>query len=332
MQEENHELKNPNANGESSNMPNFQNKAINFLYKSNEEIDYNILKEILNSDRESTIEDLNKVLKDSINRFSYFSNKSLGADFTPNDSFFLLHALFLLGELKATESLENVFQILSQDYDFVDFYIGDFLTEHLDLVLYKIGNKKLDRFKEFVLKPGIDPYIKGVASQMAALIAFHQPERREEIIAWYREIFEFFLANTEEEDVFDSNLIGLMVADLIDIRAEELLSEIEELFDKNMVDVGVCGDMIDVEEEIVKSIKKESIPEINGIFKIYSILKDEEGNMASDLDSDFEEYIKPSSHINIGAPKAKEAKKIGRNDPCPCGSGLKYKNCCMVVD
>jgi len=20
--------------------------------------------------------------------------------------------------------------------------------------------------------------------------------------------------------------------------------------------------------------------------------------------------------------------KIGRNDPCPCGSGLKYKKCC----
>ena len=22
------------------------------------------------------------------------------------------------------------------------------------------------------------------------------------------------------------------------------------------------------------------------------------------------------------------AKKVGRNDPCPCGSGKKYKNCC----
>ncbi len=21
--------------------------------------------------------------------------------------------------------------------------------------------------------------------------------------------------------------------------------------------------------------------------------------------------------------------KIGRNDPCPCGSGRKYKNCCL---
>ncbi len=25
-------------------------------------------------------------------------------------------------------------------------------------------------------------------------------------------------------------------------------------------------------------------------------------------------------------------KKIGRNDPCPCGSGLKYKKCCMLKD
>ena len=27
-------------------------------------------------------------------------------------------------------------------------------------------------------------------------------------------------------------------------------------------------------------------------------------------------------------PSKRKAKKIGRNDPCPCGSGQKYKNCC----
>ena len=37
---------------------------------------------------------------------------------------------------------------------------------------------------------------------------------------------------------------------------------------------------------------------------------------------------------NVGgdgtAPKKQPRKvqKIGRNDPCPCGSGKKYKNCC----
>ncbi len=30
----------------------------------------------------------------------------------------------------------------------------------------------------------------------------------------------------------------------------------------------------------------------------------------------------------INRPVVREAPKIGRNDPCPCGSGKKYKKCC----
>ncbi len=31
-------------------------------------------------------------------------------------------------------------------------------------------------------------------------------------------------------------------------------------------------------------------------------------------------------------PVMRTAKKVGRNDPCPCGSGKKYKNCCLLKD
>jgi preprotein translocase subunit SecA len=31
---------------------------------------------------------------------------------------------------------------------------------------------------------------------------------------------------------------------------------------------------------------------------------------------------------SVSKPKVRKEEKIGRNDPCPCGSGLKYKNCC----
>jgi SWIM/SEC-C metal-binding protein len=31
--------------------------------------------------------------------------------------------------------------------------------------------------------------------------------------------------------------------------------------------------------------------------------------------------------LNTPKPKITE-KKVGRNEPCPCGSGKKYKNCC----
>lgn len=30
----------------------------------------------------------------------------------------------------------------------------------------------------------------------------------------------------------------------------------------------------------------------------------------------------------VQAPKKREEKKIYPNDPCPCGSGKKYKQCC----
>jgi hypothetical protein len=36
-----------------------------------------------------------------------------------------------------------------------------------------------------------------------------------------------------------------------------------------------------------------------------------------------EDFINPN-----GSPFVNASAKIGRNDPCPCGSGKKYKNCC----
>jgi uncharacterized protein YecA (UPF0149 family) len=28
------------------------------------------------------------------------------------------------------------------------------------------------------------------------------------------------------------------------------------------------------------------------------------------------------------APVRRDTPKVGRNEPCPCGSGKKFKNCC----
>jgi uncharacterized protein len=41
-------------------------------------------------------------------------------------------------------------------------------------------------------------------------------------------------------------------------------------------------------------------------------------------------YWTGSWHPLLNAPKQR-APRIGRNDPCPCGSGKKYKRCCAAV-
>ncbi|HXF54652.1 MAG TPA: SEC-C metal-binding domain-containing protein [Hyphomicrobiaceae bacterium] len=34
-------------------------------------------------------------------------------------------------------------------------------------------------------------------------------------------------------------------------------------------------------------------------------------------------------HHGPSAPFVRAHKKVGRNEPCPCGSGKKYKKCCL---
>jgi len=39
--------------------------------------------------------------------------------------------------------------------------------------------------------------------------------------------------------------------------------------------------------------------------------------------------LKSKRIIQLGRKSGMEKKEVGRNDPCPCGSGKKYKKCCM---
>lgn len=44
-----------------------------------------------------------------------------------------------------------------------------------------------------------------------------------------------------------------------------------------------------------------------------------------DGDYDYDETFFPETYV-------RPEPKIGRNDPCPCGSGKKYKKCCLDKD
>ena len=50
----------------------------------------------------------------------------------------------------------------------------------------------------------------------------------------------------------------------------------------------------------------------------------------SEMEKQAEKAIENSGKSDGTTKKepVKKAEKIGRNDPCPCGSGKKYKNCC----
>jgi preprotein translocase subunit SecA len=48
------------------------------------------------------------------------------------------------------------------------------------------------------------------------------------------------------------------------------------------------------------------------------------------LDEAAKKLPRPAPNIEAALRQTATKQKVGRNDPCPCGSGLKYKKCCLA--
>jgi SWIM/SEC-C metal-binding protein len=73
---------------------------------------------------------------------------------------------------------------------------------------------------------------------------------------------------------------------------------------------------------VVRVQNQKRAEEINSIFSEHdwTYIIGIEPDKPEDI-SDLERLLNPLTPIKV-------ENKIGRNDPCPCGSGRKYKKCC----
>ncbi len=76
----------------------------------------------------------------------------------------------------------------------------------------------------------------------------------------------------------------------------------------------------DMFEEMIASIREETVRTLMHIRPQNKIERKMVANPTSASHGDASEVKKPERRTE---------KKVGRNEPCPCGSGKKYKNCCM---
>ena len=80
---------------------------------------------------------------------------------------------------------------------------------------------------------------------------------------------------------------------------------------------------MDMFEEMIASIKEDTVKHLFHVIPQSKIERQQVAKpMAENLGGDGTVKKKPSRRVV----------KIGRNDPCPCGSGKKYKNCCLEKD
>ena len=308
--------------------PDFNHPEVRAFYEHDLSIPKEKVAEILQLPRKTLIEDMETILMDFINRDKFF--RSLGDE---NQWLSLhFHALWVLEELEAVEAFPTLVKLLNQNEDFSHYWFDDYATEDLWEIYYHLAGNKLEELKDILLAPGYWVF-RLLPSGVAEQICLHHPERRQEILDWYDSILDAFLKIENENEVLKAEVVSFTVADLIDIQADELLPKIRTLYERELIYDGVVGDMKAIEADIKNPRRRDKKRALKkSIYDRYQNAMTWHGYEMKYNEAYRKQHTyKPSPSVSYSAPKPIErnSEKVGRNAPCPCGSGKKYKKCCL---
>ncbi len=245
--------------------------------------------------------------------------------------------LAFLSEWRVPGTHQRLLEVLKLNDDDRDWLIADALTEDWPRLLATTFEGDLQPITQVVLDQSLYEFARAIAVEAVAALAHHGVLAREESDAWFASLFE----QVEREPCYVWDKVVCAVADLRMIR---LLPEIRRAYKDHLCDGFGCEPLSDLEKVIVGENPWERIgmtrrvdypePEVDARKMICdwphfhppmspaSAPDRGEGGGEEDWPL-IKRYVEMEA---LAPPQAKP--KIGRNEPCPCGSGKKFKKCC----
>ncbi len=252
------------------------------------------------------------------------------------DNYFLpFYALFMLAQFRETEAYPFVHRIFSADAETVDAAFDDFTTTDLHRVLASVSGGDVSLINQLIEDENVYEFVRTAALDSWACLLRAGLKTREETIAYFKTLFDL---PAKEDDFFR----GSLVWKCLDLKAVELLPEVEKSYAENNVDLMLMGDW----QEYQKLIAEETNSFLDGSNKHYDLVDDMISDLASwycfkkpqefmrefdeaEIDDDFKFEEEILWNSGYEGTFVRETPKVGKNEPCACGSGRKYKKCCM---
>ncbi|MCX7383596.1 MAG: SEC-C metal-binding domain-containing protein [Alphaproteobacteria bacterium] len=208
-----------------------------------------------------------------------------------------MHAWRALGQMRADAAVMPLLTVL-EDAD-EDDYAAD---RDVPVALGMIGAAAFASVERLLVHPDTSLGTRlNLIGALATMVEFH-PDLRAACLHRFERILAGY-------PVRDETVNGFVLIACGDIRAVELIVPIRAAFADDAVDISVAGDLEDIEIKLgLRTARATPAP------NYHEAMFGGRGLIEGDLP---------------GEPIVK-AVKIGRNDPCPCGSGKKYKKCCLV--
>jgi hypothetical protein len=236
------------------------------------------------------------------------------------------YALYLLAKWRETRAYPLVIRWLSLSDADSTHLSGDVLTQDGARILAAVCDGDVEPIKRLVLNRDADEFSRGVAVGALALLAVWAEVPRDVIVDYFG-----WLAR-EGLEREPSYVWSALTTESADIEALEVFPELRRAFDDQLVDPRTVGrsELDEVESsprgDLLEKMKDRS-PPIDDVVAATSWWARFE-RRASRRRAD-ELALAAAGELDDGPMEPYRApEKIGRNEPCPCGSGKKYKKCC----
>jgi hypothetical protein len=272
----------------------------------------------------------------------------------------MLFIVHLLAEWGESRAYRPVVRLLRLPPDDVGAALGDALTVTTSRVLASLFDGDPEPLFALALDPGADEFARGSALECLASAAVEGRLEREAVVRFLREA----PTALQPKDECYAWVAWLEAVALLGL--EDLAPNVREAFDRGWADE-TWLDYADFERDLRHALAHPEAPwgeleqvlpwaDTAAAFATWSFGDDDDlgDDDAWDDDLSDEELMAwaaerdpiqlamlgevlgrnagddPPTWALPGEPVVNPHRHVGRNDPCPCGSGKKYKKCCLA--
>lgn len=236
-----------------------------------------------------------------------------------------IYAMYLLAQLREARAYPLLVKIFSAPGELAFDLAGDVVTDDLGRILASVSDGDIGGITSLMENEQANEYVRGAALDGLLTLVVCGRQSRDEVMTYFRGLFR----TLERTPSMVWNSLAAACADLC---PAEVAEDLRQAYDEGLINPGFI-----TWEEITEELTKGPQATLERVKDRYTLIE----NVIEEMEwwpcfHDDEEGIEEDDASlspllmdpEVPEPYRRNQPKVGRNQPCPCGSGKKFKKCC----
>jgi len=245
----------------------------------------------------------------------------------PTPLFFIFH---LLGEWREKAAYRPLARLLRLPGSDVDAIFGDSITTTSHRVMSAVFDGDPDPLYQIILDPNADEYLRASMCEALAMVTLRGELDRDLAGRFLRDAFMEIQPQAESYA-----WVGWQSA-IATLGLSDLKILVKNAFDRGFIDDHVLG-FDHFEQDLKQGMEHPGEP-LRPDDDEYTLFGDTIDELSgwycfTEQYNEDQERWRQQAEVEpiLSQPYENPFKGVGRNDPCPCGSGKKFKKCCLQL-